>query len=412
MKIQIPEQSLVLLIGPSGSGRSTLARKHFPPTDVLSAAADAEATLHAEVAGRLARGLLTVLDDVPFSAESRKRWAALAREHHVPLVAVVLDLPEALILERHRLRSGPVASPRGLRNQVQQLQHALRSLPKEGFKHLHVLTPETVDAVSFERQPVPGHLPHEHGPFDIIGDIHGCLEELTALLTKLGYTVAPRADGTPGFDVGAPVGRRAVFLGDLVDRGPGVTGVLRLVMGMVEAGTALCVPGNHELKLLKKLRGREMRVSAGLAVTLAQLEREPPEFQQAVADFIEGRPFQYVLDGGRLVVAHAGLKAEMHGRDSTEARDFALYGETTGEADAYGLPVRADWAARYQGPATVVYGHTPVPEAEWIHDTACVDTGCVFGGKLTAVRYPEREFVSVPAARVYWESRKPLHAAP
>ncbi|RKH31527.1 hypothetical protein D7Y13_11500 [Corallococcus praedator] len=414
MKLQIPGQSLVLLIGPSGSGRSTLAHRHFPPTDVVSDVNDGTspeaAALHADVAARLARGACTVIDGVPLSAESRKRWMALAREHHVPLVAVVLDLPEALLLERNRSRPG--TSARGLRNQAQQLQNALRSLPKEGFKHIHVLTPETVDAVSFERQRVPSHRQEEHGPFDIIGDIHGCFDELKALLTKLGYTVAPRADGSPGFDVGVPEGRRVVFLGDLIDRGPGVTGVLRLVMGMVEAGTALCVPGNHEIKLLKKLRGKDVRVARGLAMTLEQLEREPPEFSQAVADFIEARSPHYVLDDGRLVVAHAGLKESMHGRDSTEMRDFALYGETTGEADAYGLPVRADWAEQYRGSAVVAYGHTSVPEAEWVHNTVCLDTGCVFGGKLTALRYPERELVSVPALREYWESRKPLHPAP
>ncbi|NBD12915.1 MULTISPECIES: AAA family ATPase [Corallococcus] len=409
MKIPIPEQSLVLLIGPSGAGKSTLARAHFPPEDVRSGASN-DPALFEDVARRLARGACTVIDGVPLSAESRRRYVTLAREHHVPLVAVVLDTPEALCLERNRSRAGAASSPRALRNQVQQLQSALKGLAKEGLRHVHVLTPEAVDTVAFERRPVPGHLHDERGPFDIIGDIHGCFDELKDLLTKLGYAVEPRPDGARGFDVGGPPGRKAVFLGDLVDRGPGVTDVLRLVMGMVSSGQALCVPGNHEIKLLKKLRGKDVRVGRGLAVTLEQLEREPPDFAREVADFIEHRPTHCVLDGGRLVVAHAGLKERMHGRDSPEARDFALYGETTGEADAYGLPVRADWAEHYRGQAMVVYGHTSVTEAEWVHDTLCLDTGCVFGGKLTALRYPERQLVSVPARRVYWESRK--HDAP
>ncbi|NOK08670.1 AAA family ATPase [Corallococcus exercitus] len=409
MKIPIPEQSLVLLIGPAGSGKSTLANAHFLPEDVLSGTGN-EAKLHDEVARRLQRGTLTVIDGVPLSAESRRHYVTLAREHHVALVAVALDTPEALCLERNRARTGSHPSPRALRNQIQQLQNALKGLAKEGIRHVHALTPETVDAVSFEHRPLPSHRQDEHGPFDIIGDIHGCFDELKALLTELGYTVAPRAGGAPGYDVGTPAGRKVVFLGDLVDRGPGVTDVLRLVMGMVEAGTALCVPGNHEIKLLKKLRGKDVRVARGLAMTLEQLEREPPGFSQAVADFIEARSPHYVLDDGHLVVAHAGLKERMHGRDTPEVRDFALYGETTGEADAYGLPVRADWAQQYQGHATVVYGHTSVPEAEWVNNTVCLDTGCVFGGKLTALRYPERQLVSVPAQREYWKSRS--HAAP
>ncbi|NOJ93434.1 AAA family ATPase [Corallococcus coralloides] len=411
MMIPIPEQSLVLLLGPSGSGKSTLANAHFLPEDVLPGTGN-ETKLHDEVARRLAKGTFTVIDGVPLSAESRRHYVTLAREHHVALVAVAMDTPETLCLERNRTRSGS-ASPKALRNQVQQLQSALKGLTKEGIRHVHVLTPETVGAVAFEHQPLRCHRQYEHGPFDIIGDVHGCFDELKALLTKLGYVIGPRLGYlryNEGFEVGGNEGRMVVFLGDLIDRGPGVVEVLKLVMGMVYAGRALFVPGNHEIKLLKKLRGKDVRVGRGLAMTLEQLEREPPAFVQDVAEFIEGGPTHYVLADGRLVVAHAGLKESMHGRDTPEVRDFALYGETTGEADAYGLPVRADWARDYRGPATVVYGHTPVPESEWVNNTLCVDTGCVFGGKLTALRYPERELVSVSAQREYWKSRS--HAAP
>jgi protein phosphatase len=200
-------------------------------------------------------------------------------------------------------------------------------------------------------------------------------------------------------------------LGDLVDRGPDVPGVLRLAINMVESGAALAVPGNHDMKLVRKLRGKDVKLTHGLAESLAQLEREPGEFRQRVAAFIDDLVSHYVLDGGRLVVAHAGMKEPMQGRGSGKVREFALYGETTGETDEYGLPVRYDWAAEYRGKAAVVYGHTPVPEAEWLNNTICVDTGCVFGGELTALRWPERELVSVPAARVYFEPVKPLARA-
>ena len=89
---------------------------------------------------------------------------------------------------------------------------------------------------------------------------------------------------------------------------------------------------------------------------------------------------------------------------------FALFGETTGETDEFGLPVRYNWAGGFRGKAMVVYGHTPVPEAEWLNNTICLDTGCVFGGKLTALRYPEKELVSIPAKRMYYEPVRPLIA--
>jgi protein phosphatase len=141
------------------------------------------------------------------------------------------------------------------------------------------------------------------------------------------------------------------------------------------------------------------------------LEAIPEPERQAFCDeariFLDKLVSHLWLDGGKLVVAHAGMKEEMQGRGSGAVRGFALYGETTGETDEYGLPVRLNWAAEYRGRAMVVYGHTPTPVAEWINGTICVDTGCVFGGKLTALRYPEREFVDVPAARAYMEPARP-----
>jgi polynucleotide kinase-phosphatase len=177
---------------------------------------------------------------------------------------------------------------------------------------------------------------------------------------------------------------------------------------MVTDGAAYCVPGNHDLKLMRKLRGRDVRITHGLAESLAQLERQPPAFASRAADFIDGLVSHYVLDDGKLVVAHAGLPESMQGRGSGKVRDFALYGDTTGETDEYGLPVRYPWAQEYRGRAMVVYGHTPVPEPEWLNRTICIDTGCVFGGRLTALRYPERELVSVPAAATYYQPARPF----
>jgi protein phosphatase len=201
-----------------------------------------------------------------------------------------------------------------------------------------------------------------------------------------------------------------VFVGDLVDRGPDSPGVVRLVMGMVREGHAFAVSGNHEKKLVRALRGRKVQVSHGLAETLEQLQREPPEFSKEVEAFCDGLAAHLVLDGGRLVAVHAGLKEEYQGRDSGRARSFALYGEKTGETDELGFSVRYPWANDYRGKAMVLYGHTPTPEPEWVNNTMCLDTGCVFGGKLTALRYPELEVVSVPAERVWYKSLKPFPA--
>lgn len=425
MRLTIPELALVVLIGPSGSGKSTFARKHFKPTEVLSsdycrglvaddenaqeATPDAFEILHFIARKRLAGGKLTVVDATNVQPESRKPLVALAREFHSLPVAIVFNLPEKLCQERNRQRPDRDFGPHVIRQQTQQLRRSLRGLEREGFRHVFVLTTqEEVDSSEIERQPLWNNLKHERGPFDIIGDVHGCYDELLELFRGIGYGVVETAEGAK---VTPLPGRKAIFLGDLVDRGPKIPQVLKLVMGMVEAGNALCVPGNHDIKLMRKLRGKDVQIAHGLAESLVQLEQEPQAFRERVAVFIDDQVSHYVLDDGKLVVAHAGMKQSMQGRGSGQVREFALYGETTGETDEFGLPVRFNWAAEYRGKAMVVYGHTPVPEPEWLNCTINIDTGCVFGGKLTALQYPERELVSVPARQNYSQPAKPFLAA-
>ncbi|NUP06186.1 MAG: polynucleotide kinase-phosphatase [Polyangiaceae bacterium] len=415
MNINIPELSLVVLMGPSGSGKSTFARKHFKPTEVLSsdvcrglvsddensqvATTDAFEVLHYIAGKRLAAGKLTVVDATNVQPEARRPLVSLARRHHCLPVAVVLDVPESICRERNVTRADRNFGPHVIRQQAQQLRRSIRGLEREGFRHVFTLASDDVEQAVVERVPLWNNRRQEHGPFDIIGDIHGCRSELESLLRRLGYDVEAARH---------PEGRKAVFLGDLVDRGPDIPGVLRIAMRMVESGAALCVPGNHEMKLLRKLRGKDVRITHGLAASLEQLDRETLEFRTQVVEFIDKLVSHYVLDDGKLVVAHAGMKQSLQGRGSGTVRDFALYGETTGETDALGFPVRYDWAAEYRGTALVVYGHTPVSDPEWLNGTINIDTGCVFGGRLTALRYPEKELVSVPAERTWCEPAKPF----
>ncbi|MCS0635566.1 polynucleotide kinase-phosphatase [Streptomyces sp. LP05-1] len=413
--LAVTDLSLVVLIGATGSGKTTFARRHFKPTEVLSsdfcrglvaddendqtASGDAFDVLHYIAGKRLAAGRLTVIDATNVQRESRAQLVRLAREHDVLPIAVVLDLPEEVCAARNAGRPDRADLPRHvIQRHRRELRRSLRGLEREGFRKVHVLRgAEEVAAARVVLEPRYNDLRHLTGPFDIIGDVHGCSAELEALLTRLGY-----ADGAH------PEGRTAVFVGDLVDRGPDSPGVLRRVMSMVRAGTALCVPGNHENKLGRRLRGKQVQLTHGLAETIAQLDRESEEFRAEVREFIDGLVSHYVLDGGRLVVCHAGLPEKYHGRTSGRVRSHALYGDTTGETDEFGLPVRYPWAEEYRGRATVVYGHTPVPTTSWVNNTICLDTGAVFGGRLTALRWPERELVDVPAEKVWYEPVRPL----
>ncbi|MEL6759768.1 MAG: polynucleotide kinase-phosphatase, partial [Myxococcota bacterium] len=422
MKLEIPELAFVALVGASGSGKTTFARRHFKPTEVLSsdycralvsddennqaATGDAFDVLHYIANKRLASGLLTVVDATNVQREARKPIVEMARRHNVLPVAIVLNLPPELCQERNRTRSDRQFGAHVVRQQTQQLRRSLKHLKREGFRNIKVLNSlEEVESASITRAKLWNNKRDDSGPFDIIGDVHGCFDELTALLRELGYEV----DADPlSPHARHPEGRRAFFVGDLVDRGPASPAVLRLAMRMVRDGQAICVPGNHDVKLKKKLDGRDVRLTHGLAETMSQLEGEPDEFTDEVRAFIDGLVSHYVLDHGKLVVAHAGMKEAFQGRASGRVREFALYGETTGEVDEFGLPIRYEWAADYRGKAKVVYGHTPTPNAEWLNNTICIDTGCVFGGALSALRYPENELVSVDAEKVYYAPSKPL----
>ncbi len=420
MKLTIPELSVVALVGVSGSGKSTFASRHFLPTEVISsdfcrklvsddendqtATGAAFEVLHTIAAKRLESGRIVVIDATSVRPEDRRPIVQLAKDHHLFAYAIVLDVPPEICRERNASRPDRSFGDHVIRNQRASLRRSINNLHREGFRKVYVLNGvDDIDRAEVVRERLWPDRRDQTGPFDLIGDIHGCHTELVDLLRHLGWTV----DDT-GVDASHPHGRQAVFLGDLVDRGPASPAVLRLVMNMARTGAAVCIPGNHENKLKRALDGRNVTLSHGLAETMAQLSTEPAEFRREVAEFIDGLVSHAVFDGGALVVAHVGLPEVMHGRSSGAVRSFALYGDTTGETDEFGLPVRYPWADDYRGRASVVYGHTPVPEAVWINGTICIDTGCVFGGSLSALRWPERELVSVPARATYYEPVRPV----
>jgi protein phosphatase len=260
----------------------------------------------------------------------------------------------------------------------------------------------------------PPDLRHEQGPFDIIGDVHGCADEFEQLLARLGYGVSWQGSGAARQPiVTAPAGRRLVLVGDYVDRGPRSPDVLKIVMAATAGGQALAIPGNHDDKLRRHLAGNPVKLAHGLAGTVAALGQETDGFRRSVHDWLGEIPLHLWLDGGRLVVTHAGILDDMIGRaDHPRMRSFCLYGDTSGRYDAHGLPERFNWAADYAGDAFVVYGHTCVEAPAWQGETVCIDTGCCFGGKLTALRWPEREIVSVPAALSYAPLGRPFGLPP
>ena len=362
MHIVLPDFALVLLFG-CGSGDADPG---------FGAALLADPNPEA-VAARLSARALTAVDATLLSKDDLRRLTRAARDAYARVYAVALGSDQ-----------GEMA----------------RRLGTFAIEATFAVPPG--ETASFEFRPVSTDRRTQRGPFDIIGDVHGCADELIDLLGALGYRVALTGQGEARrADVVAPPGRRAFFVGDLVDRGPNSPDVLRLVMAMVEAGHALCVAGNHDVSCQRWLEGRHTSLSHGLDLTAEQLSRESAGFRDRVRTFFAGLKGHLWVDGGALAVAHAGVREAMIGRSSGIVRAFSLYGDSEPKPAADGLPTRYHWALDYHGATAVVYGHTPVAEVGWVNNTACIDTGCCFGGRLTALRWPEREIVSVPARHTY-----------
>lgn len=399
MRIAIPEFCLIALIGPRSAAKQAAAARLFAADEVLSldagagsapadhdgheapssasaGAGDAMPRLLAEAAERLHARRLTVIEAPLLSRDARAPLLALARSYFARPVAISIG---------------------------GRAPGAFGKLERDGFRTVHDLaTVEPESLCPVERERMAEDLRQVAGPFDIIGDVHGCADELEELLARLGYRLAWRR-GLPGtaLDIEAPAGRQLIFLGDIVDRGPRTPDVLRIVMAANRSGCGHAVLGNHDAKFLKWLGGRNVRPSHGLAASIAQMSAEPAEFRTEVRAFLEGLPAHLWLDGGDLAVAHAGIPERMIGRHTGAVIEHCLYGDARGGVDAGGYPLRGDWAADYRGAAVVVYGHIQAPEAVWRNNTICIDTGCVFGGRLTALRWPERKLVAVQARRDY-----------
>ncbi len=338
------------------------------------------------------------------NGELPRRVRVVLVQAGLPACLVFFDVDEGTCTRRDAARSRSVGASIVARH-CRSAREARTAVQHEHWDAVHVLGPAALESSELIRSPLPPDRRSERGSFDIVGDVHGCFAELEQLQEKLGYD----GEGRHGQD------RRLVFVGDLVDRGPRSLSVLRRVLDLVAAGRALFVPGNHDSKFSRWLRGRDVKISGGLETTVAEWELlEPPERESLRERFCSlmdaSAPYLW-LDGGSLVVAHAGLEEQDLGRVGRRIEAFCYYGKVAGK-QRDGYPLRLDWAADYSGAAAVVYGHVPVRAAAWRNNTADVDLGCVYGGQLCAARWPERDFIQVPAQHQYWPQDSPARELP
>ncbi|MBY7143122.1 bis(5'-nucleosyl)-tetraphosphatase PrpE [Virgibacillus sp. NKC19-3] len=234
---------------------------------------------------------------------------------------------------------------------------------------------------------------------DVIGDVHGCTEELHELFKALGYWKQNKIYIHPD-------ARIPIFLGDITDRGPASIQVINLIYDMVVVHhKAKYVPGNHCNKLYRYFLGNNVQIRHGLETTVAEYnacsKKEQERIKRKFMTLVEQAPLYLQIPEVQAIVAHAGIKESYIGHADKKVESFVLYGDVTGNTDMHGRPIRKDWAQDYHGSEWIVYGHTPVNKPRIVNKTINIDTGCVFGNALSAFRLPEEKIIAVPSNQPY-----------
>lgn len=440
MDIILPYAGIVLLVGPSNSGKSTLLKQliekgQILPSEIVSSdefrvlvsdvefidwkqrpndeaeslndqyqriSAEAFSLMDALIETRCRLNKLTFVDATHLYPEDRKRYISIAKNNHVPIVSVVLDVDQNVILERDKSRKNPRGNRR-IKQQFQVFKREKRFIKKEGYLAAYFIS-DTSNVEFIRRNNNPIELDVGNG-IDIIGDIHGCYDEMIHILEKLGYE-----KNAEHYYV-HPKGRRFLSLGDIMSRGPKSLQTMEFFLRHVNEGLAYMIDSNHGWKIARWLDGRKVTLSHGDECVEEEIRQFEEKFgkenveqlKQKLKKFLHKAPSHYVLTKNgipTLVCTHAGIKDEFIGKQSYDISDFCRYGDNEG-LDETGRPIRKDWTIHHKTSTLIVWGHDPKPKPLIINNTINIDQGAVFGGELTAFRYPEKEFVSIQAEKDY-----------
>ncbi len=442
MKITIPYSGLVLLVGVSNSGKTTLLNKWMEekkilPSEVISSdkyriivgdkefigwaerpkdeadslmdeyksiSAEAFNMIDHVVEARCRLNKVTFIDATHLYPDDRKKYIALAKKHNVPAIAVVMDAPQENLFERDEQRENPRGKKR-VKQQIQTFKREKRFIKKDGFTAVYFTDGQ--EEIEIVRRNNPLLIDVGDG-IDIVGDIHGCYDEMIAILTKLGYE-----KNDEDLFVHSK-GRIFLSLGDVMSRGPESLQTMLFFQRHVEKGLAYMIDSNHGWKIARWLDGRNVTLHHGDEKVEAEFAEYEVRYgtertlamKRSLKEFLLQAPSHYVVmkNGVRVAVCtHAGIRDEFIGKQSPEVQDFCRYGDTDG-FNEHGKPMRKDWTVHHQGSALIIWGHDPKPQPLVINNTVNIDQGVVFGGKLTAYRFPEKEFVSVNAMHDYLDA--------
>ncbi|WP_342471744.1 AAA family ATPase [Metasolibacillus sp. FSL H7-0170] len=446
MQLHLPHAAIVLCIGPSNSGKSTflqnlVANNSIALSEIVSSddyrmtvadidfinfqgASKQEADLLYEqyaaisaetfhimeqiIIARAKLNRLTFVDATHLNAKEREIYFAIAKRQHIAIYGLLFDVPLEQLLARDKERQRPRGAAR-IKQQVRKLKDEKRLLKKEPFTKLYTIRPE--EQVEVIRHPSDLHIELGAG-VDIIGDIHGCYDEMMALIKKLGYI---EENGLYKH----PEGRKLISVGDIMSRGPKSLATMQFWLRQIESGLSYMTDSNHGWKIARWLDGKSVQLAHGDEMVEQEMQHfeqqhganDTAQLKERLAKMLLHAPSHYIIleNGiGKAIVTHAGIKDHYIGKNSPRIRDFCRYGDVIGTSDT-GRPIRADWYTNHQTSELIIWGHEPKLKPLKINNTINIDQGVVFGGQLTALRYPEGTLEAVDAYENYaGEQQNPL----
>jgi polynucleotide kinase-phosphatase len=439
--IHLPPAGIVLLVGPSNTGKTTLLNQFIQeeqvqPSEVVSSdqfrvlvsdiefiswngrpKEESEALFHEyqQISGaafeamdyviskRCKLNKLTFIDATHLREEEHEKYLQMGKEYHVPVIALVLNISETELMRRDMERAFPRGRNR-IKQQYQHFKNTLRFIKKKPYRRVYMLGEEELQVVNVSRLENPLYIDIGTG-IDFIGDIHGCLDEFLEMLNKLGYK-----ENDEGYFI-HPEGRKILSLGDVLSRGPRSIETLQFFQKHVAAGLAYMIDSNHGWKIARWLDGKNVKMAHGDENVASEFEEYERNFGSEAAEKLKEQIKELLLqakshyiirkNGVNAVVAvHAGIKDHYIGKQSPRISDFCRYGDSEG-LDESGKPIRKDWTVSHKSSELILWGHDPKPQPLLVNNTLNIDQGVVFGGSLTAYRYPEKQFVSVKAKQDY-----------
>lgn len=439
--IHLPHAGIVLLVGPSNTGKTTLLNQliqedQILPSEVVSSdqfrvlvsdiefiswngrpkdESDALFYEYQQISGaafdamddviskRCKLNKLTFIDATHLREDEHDKYLQMGKKYHVPVIAIVLNISETELLRRDMDRDFPRGRNR-IKQQYQHFKNSLRFIKKKPYRRVYLLGEDELQVLNTSRLENPLFIDVGTG-IDFIGDIHGCFDEFIEILSKLGYQ-----ENDEGYYI-HPEGRKILSLGDVVSRGPKSIETLQFFQKLVAAGHAYMIDSNHGWKIARWLDGKNVKMAHGDENVAAEFEEYERKYGSEAAEKLKGQIKELLLEAkshyiirkngvNAVVAVHAGIKDHYNGKQSPRISDFCRYGDSEG-LDENGKPIRKDWSISHKSSELILWGHDPKPQPLLVNNTLNIDQGLVFGGSLTAYRYPERQIVSVKAKQDY-----------